>query len=57
MNEILFAIGAFFIGSLLIVKKMRCKMKTVKKIFKTIVNGYLNGFKESAEMMYGHLYK
>ena len=57
MNEILFAIGAFFIGSLLIVKKMRCKMKTVKKIFKTMVNGYLNGIKESAEMMYGHLYK
>lgn len=31
-------------------------MKTVKKILKTMVNGYLNGFKESAKMMYGHLY-
>ena len=32
-------------------------MKTVKKLFKVLVSGYLNSYKESADMMYGHLYK
>ena len=32
-------------------------MKTVKKLFKVLVNGYINSYKESANLMYGHLYK
>lgn len=32
-------------------------MKTIKHFIKSIVNEYINGFKESANLMYGHLYK
>lgn len=31
-------------------------MKTVKKIFKVLVTGYIDNFKKSADMIYGHLY-
>jgi len=31
-------------------------MKTIKHVIKVLVNGYLNSFKESADMMYGRLY-
>lgn len=32
-------------------------MKTLKRLFKVLVNGYLDSYKESANIMYGHLYK
>lgn len=35
---------------------MRCKMKTIKKIFKKVVYSYIDGYKETANVMYGHLY-
>jgi hypothetical protein len=31
-------------------------MKTIKKITKALVRGYINNFKESAKMQYGYLY-
>lgn len=32
-------------------------MKTIKKITRTLICGYIKGFKESANMQYGYLYK
>ena len=31
-------------------------MKILKRITKTLFYGYINGFRESAKMQYGHLY-
>ena len=31
-------------------------MKTIKKITKKLVHGYINGFKEVAKIQYGYLY-
>ena len=32
-------------------------MKTIKRIAKKVVLGYLNGFQECARMQYGYLYE
>lgn len=32
-------------------------MKTLKRIAKTLLTEYIKGFRESADMTYGHLYK
>lgn len=32
-------------------------MKILKKIVKTLITEYIKGFRKSADMTYGHLYK
>ena len=32
-------------------------MKTLKRITQALINGYIEGFRESANMTYGYLYR
>ena len=32
-------------------------MKTLKRLTKALITGYINGFRESANMTYGYLYR